>query len=95
MYSSNIRCKSSSGKILEEGTFSEILDIPNATDVVFLVEAHECNKNIRKERNIDMLLSTLESKLQENGFTNNRYFYIQIFCNVYDQKHLFLMIFSM
>ncbi|XP_077295548.1 apolipoprotein lipid transfer particle [Arctopsyche grandis] len=68
-----MECKSPTGKILEEGTFSDIKDIQNATDVVFLVEAHICNENIRKERNIDMLVNTLETKLSENGFSNNRY----------------------
>lgn len=48
--------------------------VPKTTDVVFVVEAQYCNKNIRKRKNIDLLIETVDSKLQGSGLADNRYY---------------------
>lgn len=44
-----------------------------STDVVFIVEAKECNRAFRMRRKIDTLAKHIEEQLQENHFKQNRY----------------------
>ena len=46
-------------------------------DIIFVVEAQNCNRNIRKVKNIDLFVDTLDSKLQGNGFSDNRYDFVK------------------
>ncbi|XP_045507000.1 apolipophorins [Colias croceus] len=68
-----VRCTTPQGDIVEEGSFLEIQNPPKSADIVFVVEAQYCNKNIRKSKNIDLFIDTFDSKLQENGLSDNRY----------------------
>ncbi|CAG9568621.1 unnamed protein product [Danaus chrysippus] len=68
-----VQCTTPTGDIIEEGSFLQLQNIPSSMDVVFVVEAQYCNKNIRKAKNIDLFVETLDSKLQGNGFSDNRY----------------------
>lgn len=44
-----------------------------STDVVFVVEAKECNRALRTKRKIDTVALALEEELENKGFINNRY----------------------
>lgn len=66
------RCSTPQGDTVEEGSFFELQSPLKSADVVFIVEAQYCNKNMRKIKNIDLFIDTFDSKLQENGFSDNR-----------------------
>nr|XP_034825791.1 apolipophorins [Maniola hyperantus] len=68
-----VQCMTPGGDLVEEGAFLQLENIPESMDIVFVVEAQYCNKNIRKTKNIDLFVDTLDSKLQGNGFSDNRY----------------------
>ncbi|XP_047539341.1 uncharacterized protein LOC125072709 [Vanessa atalanta] len=68
-----VQCITPDGDVVEEGSFLQLQNVPNSMDVVFVIEAQYCNKNIRKAKNIDMFVETLDSKFQGNGFSDNRY----------------------
>ncbi|XP_072946200.1 uncharacterized protein Apoltp [Epargyreus clarus] len=68
-----VQCTTPQGDIVEEGSFLELQNPPNSSDVVFVVEAQYCNKNLRKLKNMDLFIETFDSKLQGNGFSDNRY----------------------
>lgn len=72
MYIFTIRCTTSQGDIIEEGTFYQLEYVPNSTDVVFVVEAQYCNKNLRKTKNMDLFVEAFDSKLQQAGLSDNR-----------------------
>ncbi|CAH0598289.1 unnamed protein product [Chrysodeixis includens] len=67
------QCTTPQGDIIEEGTFHILQYIPNSTDVVFIVEAQYCNKNLRKNKNMDLFVEAFDTKMQENGLSDNRY----------------------
>ncbi|XP_014209253.1 apolipophorins [Copidosoma floridanum] len=47
--------------------------VPMSTDVVFIVEAKECNRKIRQNRNIDKLIMSIDEKLIQNKLHNTRW----------------------
>lgn len=47
--------------------------IPVSSDIVFIIEAKQCNSNIKKRLNIDTLISMLHKELNKSGINNNRY----------------------
>ncbi|XP_032572582.1 uncharacterized protein LOC6611837 [Drosophila sechellia] len=68
-------CQLSNGSYVPEGTFMELSgpDIPRSSDVVFIVEAKECNANLKTSKNIMTVVSSIEEQLQAAKLTNNRY----------------------
>lgn len=44
-----------------------------STDIVFIVEAKECNRGFRTRRKIDNLAKHIEDQLQKHHFKQNRY----------------------
>ncbi|XP_013168741.1 PREDICTED: uncharacterized protein LOC106118616 [Papilio xuthus] len=68
-----VQCTTSQGDVVEEGSFVQLDHPPNSTDVVFIIEAQYCNRNLRKAKNIDLFIEAFDSKLQGNGFSDNRY----------------------
>lgn len=44
-----------------------------STDVVFIVEAKDCNRAIRTRRKIDVLVKSLEEEFERNNFKQNRF----------------------
>ncbi|XP_041972420.1 uncharacterized protein LOC121728328 [Aricia agestis] len=68
-----MQCTTPQGDTLEEGSFVELQNPPMSVDIVFVVEAQACNRNMRKLKNMDLFVDTFDSKLQENGFSDNRY----------------------
>lgn len=48
-------------------------DIPNkSADVVFIVEAKECNRNMTTRRNMELFLTVLAKELTLQGFEDKR-----------------------
>ncbi|XP_053620364.1 uncharacterized protein Apoltp [Plodia interpunctella] len=68
-----MQCATPQGDAIEEGTFHELQYVPNSTDVVFIVEAQNCNRNLRKRKNIDLFVEAFDSRLQGGGLSDNRY----------------------
>ena len=57
-----------------EGNFMQLRNnaVPQSSDIVFIVEAKECNKNIKHKRNMDSLISLLLKELTDLKITSNR-----------------------
>ncbi|RVE52154.1 hypothetical protein evm_003227, partial [Chilo suppressalis] len=65
------QCMTPQGDLIEEGSFYHINHVRNTTDVVFIVEAQYCNKNIRKRKNIDLFIEAFDTRLQISGIIDN------------------------
>jgi len=50
-------------------------EIPRSSDVVFIVEAKDCNANLKTSKNIMTVVSSIEEQLQAAKLTNNRWVY--------------------
>lgn len=63
------------GTTISEGQFVLLKDedIPNSADVVFIVEAKNCNRNVRNNKKIDDLVNNIENELLKLNINNNRY----------------------
>ena len=68
-------CSLVNGTIVPEGEFRKLegKNVPQTTDVVFIVEAKECNRDIRQNRSIDQLVSQLNKELNDRSLKNNRW----------------------
>ncbi|XP_034669576.1 uncharacterized protein LOC117902369 [Drosophila subobscura] len=68
-------CQLANSSYVPEGTFMELTgaDIPHSSDVVFIVEAKDCNANLNVSKNIMTVVGSIEEQLQAAGLTNNRY----------------------
>ncbi|XP_051858776.1 uncharacterized protein LOC117563530 [Drosophila albomicans] len=68
-------CQLSNGSYVPEGQFINLngSDIPNSSDVVFIVEAKPCNANLKVSKSIMSVVSSIEEQLQAAKLTNNRY----------------------
>ncbi|XP_028030625.1 uncharacterized protein LOC114243361 [Bombyx mandarina] len=67
------QCTTPHGDVIDEGSFYTLENVPESTDVVFIIEAQVCNKNVRKTKNLDLFLETFDIQLQAGGLTDNRY----------------------
>lgn len=47
--------------------------VPQTVDVVFIVEAKECNRDLLKTKNFESVIELLDKELNELNVTNNRY----------------------
>lgn len=52
--------------VLNEGA------VPQSADVVFIIEAKECNKELRDNRKLDIVAEQLYKELTYHNLTNNR-----------------------
>lgn len=68
------RCKLMNMKTVPEGEYFELSsdEIPKSTDVVFIIEAKECNRKLFSERNMEILHTSLFRELIDEGLTDNR-----------------------
>ncbi|XP_043065229.1 LOW QUALITY PROTEIN: uncharacterized protein LOC108101203 [Drosophila ficusphila] len=68
-------CQLTNGSYVPEGTFMELSgsEVPRSSDVVFIVEAKECNANLKESKSIMTVVSSIEEQLQAAKLTNNRY----------------------
>jgi len=57
-----------------EGDFQHLNSsaVPQSSDIVFIVEAKECNRNMKRKRNMDSLISLLLKELTDLKITSNR-----------------------
>ncbi|KAK5639713.1 hypothetical protein RI129_012205 [Pyrocoelia pectoralis] len=70
-----VKCNLLNGTTVPEGEFIRFEGdaVPRSTDVVFIVEAKECNKDLKSKRNMDILIDLIHKELIEMNITDNRY----------------------
>ncbi|KAK4871887.1 hypothetical protein RN001_016011 [Aquatica leii] len=70
-----VKCNLLNGTTVPEGEFIRFEGdaVPRSTDVVFIVEAKECNKDLKSKRNTDILVDLMHKEFSELNVTNNRY----------------------
>jgi hypothetical protein len=70
-----VKCNSPNGTQLDEGEFIRMngSDLPQSADVVFIIEAKECNKNLKARKNFDLLIEHLHKELTDYHLSDNRY----------------------
>lgn len=63
------------GSYVPEGTFVSFSesDAPKTADIVFIVEAKTCNKDMVKTKSMVSVVSALEKELNDINITDNRY----------------------
>lgn len=68
-------CPMVDGSKVPEGEFRKLVGdkVPQSTDVVFIVEAKECNRDIRQTRSIEQLITQMSKELDDQSLTNNRW----------------------
>ncbi|KAH8412988.1 hypothetical protein KR009_007324, partial [Drosophila setifemur] len=68
-------CQLANASYVPEGTFMELTGdtVPYSSDVVFIVEAKDCNANLTTSKNIMTVVDSIEEQLQAKKLTNNRY----------------------
>lgn len=70
----NSSCNLINGSYVPEGTFISfnVSDAPNTIDIVFIVEAKPCNKDVVKTKSMISVVSAIEKELNDVNVTNNR-----------------------
>ncbi|CAH1158795.1 unnamed protein product [Phyllotreta striolata] len=70
-----VKCNLLNGSEYREGDFIRLQGshVPQTADIVFIVEAKDCNKDLRKSRSFDSVVESLEKALEEQNIKNNRY----------------------
>nr|CAD7603256.1 unnamed protein product [Timema genevievae] len=69
------RCQLINGSEFMEGDFHKLENesVPRSTDIVFIVEAKDCNKNVLENRNMASLLTVLSKELIAANIKENRF----------------------
>nr|CAD7258452.1 unnamed protein product [Timema shepardi] len=69
------RCQLTNGSEFMEGEFHKLENesVPRSTDIVFIVEAKDCNKNVLEKRNMASLLTVLSKELISANIKENRF----------------------
>lgn len=67
-----------------EGDFIQIKGnaVPQSSDIVFIIEAKECNNFSLRRKNMPSIVSTIAKELQDVGIINNRFADFIIFFKV-------------
>lgn len=67
-------CNLINGSYVAEGSMFEIKDdnVPQTTDVVFIVEASSCNQNLPVNKNMPSVIAALEKAFGAVGLLNVR-----------------------
>ncbi|XP_011501595.1 PREDICTED: uncharacterized protein LOC105365190 [Ceratosolen solmsi marchali] len=60
---------------IPEGDFLKLEGetVPQSADIIFIVEAKECNRGIRQNRSIDQLIMHIDKELNDNNLIDNRW----------------------
>nr|CAD7461833.1 unnamed protein product [Timema tahoe] len=68
-------CQLINGSEFMEGDFHKLENesVPRSTDIVFIVEAKDCNKNVLENRNMASLLTVLSKELITANIKENRF----------------------
>lgn len=74
-FTSNFSCNLNNGSYVPEGTFITLDgdDVPQTSDIVLIVEAKTCNKNITNNKNMVTLINNIHAELTKVNITENRY----------------------
>lgn len=67
-------CELINGSYVPEGEFVKIDgdSVPKTSEVVFIVEAKQCNQNITSVKSIATLVTLINTELENAGLKNNR-----------------------
>ncbi|XP_072402619.1 uncharacterized protein Apoltp isoform X1 [Diabrotica undecimpunctata] len=70
-----VKCNLLNGTQIQEGDFIRLQgsDVPQSADIVFIIEAKMCNKDLKKSRNFDLLVELIEKELDDLKIRNNSY----------------------
>ncbi|XP_030755989.1 uncharacterized protein LOC115882214 [Sitophilus oryzae] len=70
-----IRCNLLNGTEIMEGEFVRLQGsaVPRMADIVFIVEAKDCNKDLKNHKNFNILVESINHELSELNVTKNRY----------------------
>ncbi|XP_043484877.1 apolipophorins [Leptopilina heterotoma] len=68
-------CFMNDGTHVPEGQFTKLEgeSFLKSTDIVFIVEAKECNEDVRRNRSLDFLITQLNKELSDQNFIDNRW----------------------
>lgn len=68
-------CKMVNGSQVAEGQFRQLEgeNVPMSTDVVFIVEGKDCNRDIKQNRSIEQLITQLSKEFKEHGLEDTRW----------------------
>ncbi|XP_012534919.2 uncharacterized protein LOC105835859 [Monomorium pharaonis] len=68
-------CTMMDGSQVAEGRFKRLEDdkVPRSADVVFIVEAKTCNRDIKLNSSMELLITQLSKELDDQGLTGNRW----------------------
>lgn len=68
-------CTMMDGSQVAEGRFKKLEGdkVPRSADVVFIVEAKSCNRDIKMNSSMEQLITQLDKELDEQGLTGNRW----------------------
>ncbi|CAH1394070.1 unnamed protein product [Nezara viridula] len=90
MPTSCVLCPLLYGDIIQEGDFTRLESdlVPQSTDVVFIMEAKECNQYMRDRRMVHTFATILAKELSNVGIAKNRYAVVTYGGDgVFDQPH--------
>ncbi|KYB29704.1 hypothetical protein TcasGA2_TC031518 [Tribolium castaneum] len=70
-----VKCTTPNGTEIPEGVSVrfEGSNLPQSADTVFIIEAKECNKNLRTKKHFDLIIEQLDKELNLHALTDNRY----------------------
>lgn len=68
------RCDLLNGTEIREGDFIRLHgnSVPRTADVVFIVEAKNCNKDLKNRKNFNAVIESINQELLQLNITNNR-----------------------
>lgn len=87
-------CFMNDGTHVPEGQFKKLEDtsVLKSTDIVFIVEAKDCNRDIRKNRSLDYLINQINKELNDQQFIDNRWSLVVFGGNgVFDQPRSLIL----
>ncbi|GAB0088507.1 uncharacterized protein DMENIID0001_029540 [Sergentomyia squamirostris] len=69
-----VYCELNNGTYIPEGTFLDFnKGLIQSSDIVFIVEAKECNKNLLTQKSLSSVVNALQKEFVEAGINDNRY----------------------
>lgn len=70
-----VKCSMLNGSIVAEGEFVSLdaASVPQSADIVFIIEAKDCNKDVRQRKKLDEIVQQLNRELNVHGVRDNRY----------------------
>lgn len=83
-----VKCLLANNSEIVEGDFIRLEDdsVPKSSDVVFIVEAKQCNKDLTGNKSIPIMVSMLSKELQSTGLRDNRFAVVTFGGNgIYDE----------